>query len=73
METIRITASHDILEQVRAFLHTFKDQQIKVQNESNERQYLQNQLNEIDNGKAIFYSLEEAEQILEATIRKYED
>ena len=35
-------------------------------------QYLQNQLSEIENGRVIFYSIEEANKIPEPTIRQSE-
>lgn len=35
--------------------------------------YLQRELNEIDNGKAVFYSLEELEDELDKVISKHEN
>jgi hypothetical protein len=76
METIRITASTDVLDQIRTFLKTFKEGNIRVENESDgflaTKKYLQNQIAEIDAGRTVFYSIEEADAILENTIRKHE-
>jgi len=47
-----------------------------VENESDgflaTKKYLQNQIAEIDTGRTVFYSIEEAEAVLENLIRKHE-
>ncbi|MCF8370670.1 MAG: hypothetical protein K9H64_03540 [Bacteroidales bacterium] len=58
------------------FLARFNHEEIQVVRESNEhitiQEYLQNELEKIENGTAEFLSIEQLENDLENTIRKYE-
>jgi len=77
METLKITASHEIIEKVKDFIQSFQNENVDVtlENETflENRNYLRKQLLEIDSGKTIFYSLDEIDSKLDATLAKYEN
>jgi hypothetical protein len=58
-------------------LKKFSKDELRIVTEEDDfqlaKQYLEKELNEMDSGKASFYSLDEAEKKLENTIRKHED
>jgi len=77
METLKITASHEIIEKVKDFIQSFQNENVDVtlENETflENRNYLRKQLLDIDSGKTIFYSLDEIDSKLDATLAKYEN
>ena len=77
METLRITASHEIIEKVRTFLHSIQGAELEIATETDsfqaDRKHLKKQLEQLNQGSTIFYTIEEAEEILDKTLGKQED
>ena len=77
MQTIRLRVNDTIFQQLMWFLKRFSKNEIEVINENEEylsiQEYLINELDNINNGKAEFINFNQLDQELESTIRKYED
>ncbi|WP_191322003.1 hypothetical protein [Algoriphagus aquimarinus] len=76
METIKIKVSEKIRDKVLSLLKQFDKQDLQViENEHDfgfSEPELQNEYEKLNSGKAKTYSLEEADEILEETIKRYE-
>lgn len=76
MQTIRLKVDDKIYNHLMWLLGRFNHEEIQVVREGNEhisiQEYLQNELEKIENGTAEFLSIEQLENDLENNIRKYE-
>ena len=76
MQTITLRIDSSIYDRLMQVLGKFsKDELEVVETDSQfeaDRRYLQGQLEKIDRGEAKFYTIEEAEERLEALYRKHE-
>ncbi|MCD4790125.1 MAG: hypothetical protein K8R37_09020 [Bacteroidales bacterium] len=77
MHTIRLRVNDKIYANIMWFLGRFNKSEIELITENNEylsiQSYLKEELNEVKEGKAKYYSIEEVEHSLEEVIEKYED
>ena len=77
MQTIRMMVSDKVFDNLMWFLSRFNPDEIQVIKESNEyvsvQNYLQHELNQLEEGKIEYLTLETLDQQLEATINKHED
>jgi len=77
MQTIRMMVSDKVFDNLMWFLSHFNTDEIQVIKESNEyvsiQNYLQHELNQLEEGKIEYLTLETLDQQLEATINKHED
>ncbi len=77
MQTIRLKISDKVYDRLIWLLSKFGKEEVEVIYDNAEftehKKYLEQELREIKEGKAEFLSLEEAEQRLNATIKKHED
>ena len=77
MQTIRMVVSDKVFDNLMWFLSRFNSDEIQVIKESNEyvsiQNYLQNELNQIEEGKMEYLTLEQLDKQLEETISKHED
>jgi len=77
MQTIRMMVSDKVFDNLMWFLSRFNTDEIQVIKESNEyvsiKNYLQHELNQLEEGKIEYLTLETLDQQLEATINKHED
>jgi|TARA_R100000027_G_scaffold62371_1_gene54427 hypothetical protein len=77
MQTIRLRVNDKVYEKLVWLLKKFNKTDIEIisedENYLKDKAYLQRELNEIDNGKAVFYSLEELEDELDKVISKHEN
>jgi len=75
MQTIRLRVNDKVYEKLVWLLKKFNKTDIEIISEDEnflkDKAYLQHELNEIDNGKAVFYSLEELEDELDKVISKH--
>ena len=76
METIKIKVSEKIRDKVLSLLQQFDKEDLQViENELDfgfSEPELQNEYQKLNSGKTKTYSLEEADEILEETIKRYE-
>ncbi len=77
MQTIRLRVNDSIFQQLMWLLKRFSKDEIEVINENEEylsiQEYLKKELEKIEKGTADFISLNQLDEGLESTIRKYED
>ncbi|RLD56085.1 MAG: tRNA pseudouridine synthase A [Bacteroidetes bacterium] len=77
MQTITLQVNNDIYKNLMWFLSKFKKEEIHIIQENKRflsvQEYLQNELNNIEEGETGFIGIEQLEEELEETIRKYED
>ena len=77
MQTIRLRVNDKIYKNLMWFLQRFKKDEIQVINENDEflsiQNYLSKELEKIENGTAEFINIDQLDNKLETTIRKYED
>lgn len=77
MQTIRLRIHDSVYKKIMWLLKRFDKNEIEVIKENDEfisvQEYLKNELETIDSGKAEFLSLEQLDDELESTIKKYED
>jgi len=77
MQTIRMMVSDKVFDNLMWFLSRFNTDEIQVIKESNEyvsiQNYLQHELNQLEEGKIEYLTLETLDQQLEATINKHKD
>lgn len=77
MQTIRLRVNDKVYEKLVWLLKKINKTNIEIisedENYLKDKAYLQRELNEIDNGKAVFYSLEELEDELDKVISKHEN
>ncbi len=74
MKTLKLEISNKIYDKVLWLLQQFNPEDVKVIDEDySEKEYLQKTLEDIDNGKAEFISIEELDKVMEERISKYEN
>jgi len=76
MQSIRLLINDKIYDRIMWLLKKFSKDEVKIITEEEDfqltKEYLEKELNEMDNGKASYYSLEESERKLKNTISKHE-
>lgn len=72
MKTIEIKVDSKIYGRLIEVLQQFDPKDLIVLEKDNEQQYLEEQLKELDSGKAEFLNLDELEALLESRIKLYE-
>jgi IS1 family transposase len=76
MATIKLRVSEKVLDKVMWLLHQFKAEDVEViENDDFEiqKRSVQREYDRMANGQFKTYTVEEADAILEKTIRRYED
>ena len=77
MQTITLQVNNDIYKNLMWFLSKFKKEEIHIilenKNFLSVQEYLQNELNNIEEGETGFIGIEQLEKELEETVRKYEN
>lgn len=77
MAVIKLTINDGLLDKVIGLLSPFKGKGLEIEHLDPKlqahKEYVKEQLELLDSGKAEFISLEELDQKLEETIKKYED
>jgi ethanolamine utilization microcompartment shell protein EutL len=77
MHTIKLKIDDSVYDELIRHLSKFSKSEIEIVMEEPDftdiKRYLNAELDEINNGKAVFLSLDEAEQRLENRIKKHED
>lgn len=77
MATLKLRVSDKILNKVLWLLSQFKSEDLEIlesdQAFEQHKAYLAKEFKRLKSGKARMYSLEEADEALEKTIRKHED
>ena len=76
MQTIRLRVNNKIYKQLMWFLERFKKDEIQIIKEDSEfisvQEYMKSELYNVENNKADFIRVDQLDQDLENTIRKYE-
>ena len=77
MHVIRIRISDNIFEQVMRLLGKFQTKDLQIVHENSKllsiQEYLQHELNKVEDGTAEYLTLEQLHNDLESTIKQYED
>ena len=77
MRTIKLLISDDVYDKFMKLLNKFSKEQVKIVAEKesfqNTKAYLNEELREMNEGKASWHTLEEAEKKLDDEIQKHED
>jgi phage terminase large subunit len=77
MRTIKLLISDDAYDKFMKLLNKFSKEQVKIVAEKesfqNTKAYLNEELREMNEGKASWHTLEEAEKKLDDEIQKHED
>lgn len=77
MAILKVTITDSLLDRVLTLLDQFKGKGLEIERLDSgfeaHKQHVQAQLERMDSGKAKYISLDELDQKLEQTIRKYED
>lgn len=77
MQTIRLKISDKVYDQFLSFLKEFKKEDIQIIEDAQDflehKKYLENELQEIENGNAIFLEEDEVYKRLDHVIRTHED
>ena len=76
MQTIRLRVNDKIYKHLMWFLRRFNNEEIEVITENDKfisvREYLQEELNKVEDGSTEYISIDQLENELENTIRKHE-
>ncbi len=76
MQTIRLRVNEKVYKHLMWFLNKFSKDELQIIEEDTEfvavQQELKNELAALEEGNAQFFTLEELDNDLEATVRKYE-
>jgi len=75
MATIKLRVSDKVLDKVMWLLHQFKAEDVEVIEDDvfdSNKLYVHQEYDRMKTGKSKSYSIEEADEILEKTIRRYE-
>ncbi|PKL78396.1 MAG: hypothetical protein CVV25_11805 [Ignavibacteriae bacterium HGW-Ignavibacteriae-4] len=74
MKTIKLEISDNIYNEVISLMTRFNSKDLKITDYySEEKRYLQTQLERLERGVEELFDIEELDRILEETISKYED
>ncbi len=77
MQTIRLRVNNKVYSNLMWFLKRFRNDEIQVINEDSNfmsvQEYMKNEIHKLESAEAEMMSLEELDDDLEITIRKYED
>jgi len=76
MRTIRLRVNDKIYHHLMWFLNRFSKEEIQVISENEEsislQEYLNKELNKVEDGSAEYISIDQLDNLLEDTIRKHE-
>lgn len=76
MQTIRLRVNDKIYKHLMWFLGRFNKEEIQIINESEEyisvQEYLKKELDKVEDGKSEYLSIDQLNDLLEDTIKKYE-
>ena len=76
MYTIKLRVNEKIYKNLMRFLSRFNKEEIQIIEENDEflsvQQYLEKELQNVESGKGDFINMDQLDDHLEATIRKYE-
>lgn len=76
MATLKLRVSDRILDKVLWLLRQFEQDDLEIIESDNSfernKEYVQNELRRLESGESRSYTIEEADQILENSIRQYE-
>ncbi len=77
MQTIRLRINDKIYKHLMWFLKRFDKEELQIIEENEEylsvQEYLQKELDSVEEGKAKYMTIDELDQDLESTIREHED
>ena len=77
MRTIQLKINDKVYDRILWLLSKFNKEEVEIisvdQDFSENQEYLQKELNEIESGKAKFYSQDEIDKRLDQVIEKYEN
>jgi len=77
MHTLRLRVDNKVYKNLMWFLGRFSKDEIQIEEETDQfistRQYLEKELNTIEEGKAEYISIEQLDEDLEAILRSHED
>ena len=77
MQTLRLNINDSVYERFLVYLQKFDKSQIEVINENKEfranQKYLRSELDDIDNGKAEFVTLDDLDSSINELIGRYEN
>lgn len=77
MHTLRLHVDNKIYKNLMWFLGRFSKDEIQIEEETDQfistRQYLEKELNTIEEGKAEYIGIEQLDDDLEAILRSHED
>ncbi|MDH4402659.1 MAG: hypothetical protein QE264_00270 [Flavobacterium sp.] len=77
MEAIRLEFQPEIKAKIFEFLNTFSSDELKIVEErltfEEEKKMLQSRIDKINDGTAVYSTIEELDILLEETISKHED
>jgi hypothetical protein len=77
MHSLRLKIDEKIYDKLLMLLNKFSKDELEIivddENFENNKKYLESELNEILDGTAKFYSVNEVEQRLESVVKKHED
>lgn len=77
MHSLRLKIDEKIYDKLLMLLNKFSRDELEIivddDNFENNKKYLESELNEILDGTAKFYSVNEVEQRLESVVKKHED
>ena len=77
MQTLRLLVSDKVYDNIMQLLSKFRKEELEIITENDHylsvQQYLQNELNEMNEGKAEYHTIEELDNTLESMIKKHEN
>lgn len=77
MHTLRLRVDNKVYKNLMWFLGRFSKDEIQIEEETDQfistKQYLEKELNTIEEGKAEYFSVEQLNDDLEAILRSHED
>jgi len=77
MHTLRLLVSDKIYDNILQMLSKFRKDELEIITENEEylsvQRYLQDELNEMNEGKAGYQTLEDLENTLESAVKKHEN
>ncbi|KYG75058.1 hypothetical protein EV198_0413 [Roseivirga ehrenbergii] len=77
MATLKLKVSDKILDKVLWLLSQFKKEDLQILDAEGtfetDKRYVQNELKRLESGESKAYSIEEVDNLLENSIRKYEN
>jgi flagellar motor component MotA len=77
MQTLRLLVSDKVYDNIMQLLSKFRKEELEIITENDHylsvQQYLQKELNEMNEGKAKYHTIEDLDNTLESMIKKHEN